>query len=180
MALPSAVTVGSVVFVVAAGVGFVAVSSSADESDQAPVKQVSQSARQQSAHPDGKAEKAGRGHDGADRSDKPKDKQDKKAKKDKRKPERPDDAVPNVLVEVYNNSGISGLAGETSAVLEGAGWNVAVTDNWYGDIPENTVYYPQGMDAEAKKLAKTLGITRLMPAVSPMQFDRLTVILTHA
>lgn len=179
MALPSAVTVGSVVFVVAAGVGFVAVSSSADESEQAPTKQVSQSARQQPSHPDGKADKAVRSDD-ADRSDRPKAKQDKKDKKAKRKHERPDNAVPNVLVEVYNNSGISGLAGETSAVLEGAGWNVAVTDNWYGNIPDNTVYYPQGLDAEAKRLAKTLGITRMMPAVSPMQFDRLTVILTHA
>jgi hypothetical protein len=83
-----------------------------------------------------------------------------------------------VLVEVYNNSGIGGLAAEKAALLEGAGWNVAATDNWYGNIPANTVYYPPHLRAAALRLAKTLGVQRLQPAVAPMQFDRLTVIYT--
>ncbi len=54
------------------------------------------------------------------------------------------------------------------------------SDNWYGTIPVSTVYYPPRLRAAAKQLARDLGITRLMPAVPPMQFDRLTVILTSS
>jgi hypothetical protein len=35
-----------------------------------------------------------------------------------------------VYVEVYNNSGITGLAGSTAAQASGAGWQVVATDNW--------------------------------------------------
>jgi hypothetical protein len=81
-------------------------------------------------------------------------------------------------VEVYNNSGITGLAGETSAVLQDSGWRVVATDNWYGEIPASTVYHPQQLSAQARLLARDLGVTRVHPAVSPMSFDRITVILT--
>ncbi len=83
-----------------------------------------------------------------------------------------------IFVEVYNNSGISGLAGTTAARARGAGWNVVGSDNWYGTIPASTVYYPRRLETAAKALAKDLGISRLLPAVDPMRFDRLTVILT--
>ncbi|WP_203338493.1 LytR C-terminal domain-containing protein [Nocardioides limicola] len=83
-----------------------------------------------------------------------------------------------VLVEVYNNSGIAGLAGRTSDTLTGIGWQVVGSDNWYGTIPAATVYHPQGMAKEAEALANDLGISRVMPAVDPMRMDRLTVILT--
>ncbi len=89
-------------------------------------------------------------------------------------------AAPDVLVEVYNNSGITGLAAQKASLLEGAGWNVAATDNWYGNIPANTVYYPSQLLSAAKQLAKRLHIVRIQPAVAPMQFDRLTVIFTSA
>src|SRR5690606_31791010 len=81
-------------------------------------------------------------------------------------------------VEVYNNSGITGLANETAARLQDAGWNVVGADNWYGDIPANTVYYPERLRDQAKLLAADLGISRLHTAVPPMRFDRLTVTLT--
>ena len=81
-------------------------------------------------------------------------------------------------VEVYNNSGISGLAGRTSARASGAGWQVVGSDNWYGTIPASTVYYPARLQAQAQLLAKDLGIGRVKPAIAPMRFDRLTVILT--
>jgi hypothetical protein len=84
-----------------------------------------------------------------------------------------------VFVEVYNNSGISGLAGRTSRRASGAGWKVVGSDNWYGTIPASTVYYPQRLTAQAKLLARDLGIHRLRPAIAPMKFDRLTVILTR-
>jgi len=81
-------------------------------------------------------------------------------------------------VEVFNNSGIRGLAGSTAARAQGAGWQVVGSDNWYGTIDASTVYYPGGKLAAAKLLAKDLGIGRVRPAIAPMRFDRLTVILT--
>jgi len=84
----------------------------------------------------------------------------------------------SVFVEVYNNSGIKGLAGTTATRASGAGWNVVGSDNWYGTIPATTVYYPKRLEDAAHALAKDLGIRRLLPAVDPMRFDRLTVILT--
>ncbi|MEP6817603.1 MAG: LytR C-terminal domain-containing protein [Marmoricola sp.] len=84
----------------------------------------------------------------------------------------------DVYVEVFNNSGISGLAGRTSGKAQSVGWKVVGSDNWYGTIPATTVYYPARLGAAAKILARDLGITRIRPAIAPMRFDRLTVILT--
>ena len=81
-------------------------------------------------------------------------------------------------VEVFNNSGISGLAGSTAARAQGAGWQVVGSDNWYGTVDASTVYYPPRMLAAAKLLGKDLGIARVKPAIPPMRGDRLTVILT--
>lgn len=83
-----------------------------------------------------------------------------------------------VAVEVYNNSGISGLAGRVAEQAGAAGWQVVGEDNWVGSIPTNTVYYPQRLKAEAELLALDLGIQRTYLAVDPMKLDRLTVILT--
>ncbi len=96
----------------------------------------------------------------------------------KPKPEKPKFRREDIYVEVYNNSGIAGLATATAAKADGAGWNVVGSDNWYGTIPASTVYYPQRLEDAAKALAKDLGIHRLMHAVDPMRMDRLTVILT--
>ncbi len=81
-------------------------------------------------------------------------------------------------VEVYNNSGISGLAGSTAARAQGAGWEVVGSDNWYGTIAASTVYFPERLKDQAELLGKDLGIKRLKPAIAPMRGDRLTVILT--
>ncbi len=96
----------------------------------------------------------------------------------KKKPQRPAVRRGETFVEVYNNSGISGLAGRTSKRASGAGWKVVGSDNWYGTIPASTVYYPARLEPAAKLLARDLGIERLKPAIAPMRFDRLTVILT--
>jgi len=80
-------------------------------------------------------------------------------------------------VEVYNNSGITGLAASTAATLQDTGWRVVTTDNWYGEIPTDTVYYPAPLADQAELLAGDLGIDRVQSAVEPMSFDRLTVIL---
>ena len=105
------------------------------------------------------------------------DQQKKKPRKQKRAEPTPE--VPQVYVEVFNNTSIDGLAASPAAELQDAGWQVVGVDNWYGDIPASTVYHPDGMTAEANQLAEQLGIHRVRTAVAPMRFDRLTVILTE-
>lgn len=84
-----------------------------------------------------------------------------------------------VHVEVYNNSGIRGLAAETAAKATGVGWSVVGEDNWYGSIAASTVYHPPRLKREARQLALDLGIKRVAPAVGSMKMDRLTLILTE-
>jgi hypothetical protein len=83
-----------------------------------------------------------------------------------------------VYVEVFNNSGIKGLAASTAAKATQVGWAVVGEDNWYGVIPTSTVYHPPRLKAAGKQLALDLGIKRTAPAVGLMKRDRLTVILT--
>jgi hypothetical protein len=83
-----------------------------------------------------------------------------------------------VYVEVYNNSGITGLAATTAEKANQVGWAVVGQDNWYGNIPATTVYFPPRLERAAKQLALDLGIERTAPAVDPMRMDRLTLILT--
>jgi hypothetical protein len=83
-----------------------------------------------------------------------------------------------VYVEVFNNSGIKGLAATTAAKATQVGWAVVGEDNWYGVIPTSTVYFPPRLKAAAKLLALDLGIKRTAPSVGVMKRDRLTVILT--
>lgn len=97
----------------------------------------------------------------------------------KAKPKKPPVQRGKVYVEVYNNSGITGLAGQVAERATGIGWAVVGSDNWYGTIPATTVYYPQQLQRAAKTLALDLGIQRTAPAVDPMRRDRLTLILTE-
>ena len=83
-----------------------------------------------------------------------------------------------VIVQVFNNSHVTGLAGRVAARATDAGWQVVGSDNWYGTIPSSTVYYPPRLKAAGKLLALDLGIHRTLTAVAPMRLDRLTVILT--
>ena len=83
-----------------------------------------------------------------------------------------------VYVEVFNNSGIKGLAASTAAKATGVGWAVVGEDNWYGVVPTSTVYFPPRLKAAGKQLALDLGIKRTAPAVGVMKRDRLTIILT--
>lgn len=151
MALPSAVTIGSLAFVLAAGGGYVALSAASAHSPSPQHQAVSPSVVIPS---------------------KPISVPEHSVP-----PHHPRPAVPDVLVEVFNNTGVTGLAEQRAATLQDAGWRVAATDNWYGNIPADTVYYPPALHADAVKLAKVLHIERLHPAVAPMRFDRLTVII---
>ena len=95
------------------------------------------------------------------------------------KPAKPAIDKGKVYVEVYNNSGVTGLAGEVAASATQAGWKVVGSDNWYGTIPASSVYYPPKLARAARALALDLGIRRTALAVDPMRRDRLTVILTE-
>ncbi len=170
MAIPSAVTVASLAVVLAAGVGLAAVSaeavretasspSSATTTPTPPTVSAAGRAPTRSASPPTRTAPAQTLHKRSEPRDDP-------------------DAVPKVLVEVFNNSGVTGLAAQEAGLLQSAGWSVAATDNWYGVIPASTVYYPPQLADEARQLAAVLGVGRLQPAVAPMQFDRLTVIFT--
>ncbi len=83
-----------------------------------------------------------------------------------------------VYVEVYNNSGITGLAATTAARATEVGWAVVGEDNWYGNIETTTVYHPARLEREAKQLALDLGVQRTALAQAPMKMDRLTLVLT--
>ena len=91
----------------------------------------------------------------------------------KPKPPKPEIKRGEIYVEVYNNSNISGLAGQVAEKATGAGWKVVGSDNWVGTIPANTVYYPKRLKEEAELLALDLGIKRTYLAVAPMKLDRL-------
>ena len=81
-------------------------------------------------------------------------------------------------VTVFNNTRVKGLAGGVAAKAKAAGWNVVATDNWYGTVDSTAVYYPPRFKAAAQELGYDLGIKRIKPSQEPMQFDRITVILT--
>lgn len=81
-------------------------------------------------------------------------------------------------VAIYNNSNVKGLAARTSTKTQTFGWKVVTTSQWYGTVDTSTVFYPPKMKAAAQQLATDLGISSIKPAVSPMQMDQLTVILT--
>jgi len=181
IALPSPIAMMSLGAVVLAGVAFVTTSGDQTEADKplgaatpvtgTPSPTPSETAKQpvikkKADQPRPKADKP------RPKTNKPRAKAEKP--KEKKEPVRRSD----VYVEVYNNSGITGLAGATANTIAGAGWQVVGSDNWYGTIPASTVYYPDRLRVQARALAKDLGITRVMPAISPMRFDRLTVILT--
>lgn len=83
-----------------------------------------------------------------------------------------------VLVAIFNNSNVKGLAGKTGTRAERAGWTVVGTDNWYGTVDTSTVYYGPRLKAAADLLARDLHIDRVKAAIAPMRPDRLTVILT--
>ena len=84
----------------------------------------------------------------------------------------------DTYVEVYNNSGISGLAGTTAARAPGRRLAGRRLRQLVRHHPGQHGLLPGPAQRAAKLLAKDLGIARLKPAIAPMRCDRLTVILT--
>jgi hypothetical protein len=160
--------VASVLVLAAALVGFV-VSDRPDagaqmvaDKRQVAAEQTPEPLRTQSATPDRKQHEPSARRDGVNR-----------------RAQEPPRRVPGVYVEVYNNGGSSDATATAAERLQALGWQVVGTDDWYGTIPASTVYWPsESYQPAARRLARALGIERTWPAVAPMRFDRLTVILT--
>ncbi len=160
VAFPSPVAMLSIVAVAMAGIAYVATQD--DEPTEREVATVARPATEEpSAEPTKKQDRAAQ-------------QQQKKKAKDK----APKVVRGEVYVEVYNNSGITGLAGRYADTAADVGWQVVGEDNWHGLVPASTVYYPRRLEAAGKQLALDLGVGRTMPAAGSMRLDRLTVVLT--
>lgn len=90
-------------------------------------------------------------------------------------PEPTVDRTPGV--SVLNGTSIDGLASEAADLLGDLGWPDLRTGDTRGSYPENTVYFPPQLEAQAQTLAQDLGITRIRPSVDGMRDDRLTAVL---
>lgn len=87
-------------------------------------------------------------------------------------------APPSVRVVVLNETRRKGLAAEFREVLADAGWRVGGVDDFRGNVPATTVYYPPGMRAEARALERQFDeVNRIRPAFPGIPTDSLTVIL---
>ena len=83
----------------------------------------------------------------------------------------------SIDVSVLNASRTVGLAKKVAARATSAGWTVRTVANWRTGASQTAVHYPSGRKAEAKLLAKDLGIDAVVPSTAGMRSDRLTVIL---
>jgi len=82
-------------------------------------------------------------------------------------------------VVVLNQSGGSGLASRVADRVRKAGWTVKQTGSFRGTVSTTTVYYPSGLSAEARELAKQLpGEPRVKERFSNLSATRLTIVLT--
>jgi hypothetical protein len=80
-------------------------------------------------------------------------------------------------VTVLNATRTTGLARQVSARVQAAGWTVASVGNWRTGAAQTAVHFPRGHKAEARLLAKDLGIDAVLRSTGGMRTDRLTVIL---
>lgn len=83
----------------------------------------------------------------------------------------------DISVSVLNATRTVGLARQVANRVTKAGWDVATVANWRSGAAQTAVHFPRGKRAEARLLAKDLGIDAVLPATDGMRSDRLTVIL---
>lgn len=83
----------------------------------------------------------------------------------------------SIGVSVYNQVGIGGLARRVAGELQAAGWTIGAVADWRGSVPQDTIYFPVGQQAEGELLGQDLAITRILPAVQNMSTTQLTVVL---
>jgi hypothetical protein len=92
----------------------------------------------------------------------------------------PTDATLPAL-EVLNDSRITGLAHRAAEELQASGWTVVAVGNFKGhpDVPATTIFYPDGDEAAAHRLADAFGVTRVLEAPSDLSNAHLTVVLAR-
>lgn len=82
-----------------------------------------------------------------------------------------------LVVSVFNQTNITGLAASTLDKAAQAGWPRGISGNWNGQVPSNTIYFPAGGEDQAKLLGEDLGITRVLPNFEGMTSTGLTVVM---
>lgn len=91
----------------------------------------------------------------------------------------PSPTAARASVIVLNQTGVAGLAARVKERLEAGGWTVTGIDDFRGNVPATTVYYPRGLQAAARALmAQFPEIGRIRPAFSGISTTQLTVILS--
>jgi hypothetical protein len=81
---------------------------------------------------------------------------------------------------VLNDSRIPGLAARAAADFHAAGWPIAGTGNYAGQLPRTTVFYPPGERAAARLLVSRFpAITRMLPRFRGLPGSGLTVVVTR-
>lgn len=88
--------------------------------------------------------------------------------------------VPDVSVDVLNETQIAGLAGRAAEALEQSGWQVGLIDNSALGAPATTVYVPDGLEAQAEALTSAFpALTRTRPTFEGLDPARLTIVLAQ-
>lgn len=83
-------------------------------------------------------------------------------------------------VDVLNQSAGGNAAGRTADLLRAAGWRIGRVDDFNGTVRTTTVYYPEGLTAEAQEVAADMpGTPRVIQRFESLSSKRLTVILVE-
>ncbi len=87
-------------------------------------------------------------------------------------------AAPRGAVVIFNQTYKPSLADGLKRELVAGGWTVSAVDRWNGAVPLTTVYYPKGMELQARALMAAFpSIGRIKPAFGGIPTDKLTVII---
>jgi len=83
-------------------------------------------------------------------------------------------------VGIANQTDVEGLEDLARDRLEEGGWEVAAVSGFTGNVPETTVYYPEGQEEAAEALAAQFPeIGRVMPTFEGINNTRLVVVLVE-
>lgn len=91
------------------------------------------------------------------------------------------DAAASPALDVLNDSRIKGLAARATKEFRSAGWVVSTIGNFQGDtdVPATTIFYPDGEEPAAARLAAAFGVARVLQAPASLSSQHLTVVLAR-
>lgn len=88
--------------------------------------------------------------------------------------------APLVVVDVLNQTLVTGLAATTASVLADAGWTVGLVDNAAVGAPSSTLYVPSGLESQAEAFVEAFpAVQRTRPAFEGLRVDGLTLVLAE-